>query len=97
MAIKDYWIYQRRDVPVPWAIYVVKEYDRRKPDATSLDLTLYSEDIQSSTHSRSFVNIKHTRIDDYVHDIVLKLGEFANVTLEDREQLRRALEDVFLG
>ena len=96
MAIKDYWIYQRRYTETPWAIYVVKEYDKRKPDATSLDITLYSEDIPLDTHSRSFIDIKHSRIDDYVHDIALKLGEFANVTLEDRQQLRDELEDILL-
>ena len=24
MAVKDYWVYQKREVQVPWALYIVK-------------------------------------------------------------------------
>ena len=43
--IKDYWIYQEREVTTPWAIYIVKEYDPRHPETASLDYVLYHEDI----------------------------------------------------
>lgn len=96
MAIKDYWVYQKRDVATPWALYVVKEYDRRKPDATTLDLTIYHEDIQHPTHSRSFVNIKHDSVEGYVLDIAGKLAEYTHVTEADLQQLRMSIEDILL-
>lgn len=70
MAIRDYWIYQQRDVRNPWALYVVKEYDRRKPDATCIDYTLYHEDIENPTHSISKIGLHFNLISDYVNDVI---------------------------
>lgn len=97
MAIKDYWVYQKRDCATPWALYIVKEYDKRKPDATSLDLTIYSEDIDEPTHSKSFVNIKHERVSGYVDDIVEKLSNFCHVYAQDYQQLQYAIEDILFS
>lgn len=42
MAIKDYWVYQERQSDYPWALYIVKEYDKRISDkASCLDITYY--------------------------------------------------------
>lgn len=96
MAIKDYWVYQQRDCIYPWALYVVKEYDKRKKDATVLDYTIYSENIDKPTHSVSFVGIHCDSVSGYVNDIICNLVEFSSVTSEDKEQLEKAILDILI-
>lgn len=97
MAVKDYWVYQKRDTPTPWALYVVKEYDRRKPDATTLDYTLYSEEIDTPTYSKSYVGVHETSIEGYVLHIAGKLSEFSHVEEADLQQLRMSIEDILFS
>ena len=94
MAIRDYWVYQKRDTPSPWALYIVKEYDRRHPEATVLDYTLYSEEIENAAHSKSFVGLHHDTVSGYVDEIVTELVEVSTVTSQDREQLEKSILDI---
>ena len=96
MAIRDYWIYQKRDVPNPWAIYIVKEFDRRHPSATMLDYTLYSEDIDNATHSKSFVGLHYDNARGYVDAICCEINDFAEIVAQDKEQLHRSIERILL-
>lgn len=92
--IKDYWVYQKRNVQTPWALYIVKEYDKRKPDATTLDFTLYHEDIPTSAHSHSVVGIHANTLGGFVEefaDVISQYVEFANA---DWEQLEQAIADI---
>lgn len=92
--IKDYWVYQKRNVSTPWALYIVKEYDRRKPDATTLDFTLYHEDIPNATHSHSVVGIQANTLGGFVEefaDVISQYVEFANA---DWEQLEQSIADI---
>lgn len=90
--IKDYWIYQKRNVQVPWSLYVVKEYDVNQPsDYDVLDYTLYSEFIDNKTKSVSKVGLNYQTLDDYVEDIADTIKRFTKVTREDYEQLAREL------
>lgn len=91
MAIRDYWLYQKRDTPVPWAIYFVKEYDRRKPAETMLDWTFYHEDIPTPTHSKSFVGLHYDTVSGYVDAITAEMAEYVSVTSQDYEQIEREL------
>lgn len=92
MAIRDYWVYQERQNECgQWALYIVKEYDARKPDATTLDFTLYCENIPNATHSTSKVGLKYDRVAGYVDDIVLTIMDYSSVTSQDREQLEREI------
>ena len=97
MAIKDYWVYQKRDVPTPWALYIVKEYDKRyHPEMTTLDFTIYHEDIPTQTHSKSFINIHEPTVSGYVERFVTEMIEYVQITSEDYEQLKRSIEDILL-
>lgn len=95
MAIRDYWVYQKRDTPSPWALYIVKEYDKRiGKEATVLDFTLYSEDIGNPTHSISHVGIHCDTIGEYVCELCAKMEEFVEIVEQDERQLYTAIEDV---
>lgn len=94
MAIRDYWLYQKRDVPTPWAIYFVKEYDKRDVSATCIDFTLYHEDIPTQLHSKSYVCLKHDTPEEYAVDIVEKMSEYVSVTDSDRAQIVQELRRI---
>lgn len=97
MAIKDYWVYQKRDTPTPWALYIVKEYDKRyQPETVTLDFTLYHEDIPTQTHSKSFIGIHESTLSGYVERLVTEMTEYVSITNEDHEQLRKSIEDILL-
>ena len=92
--VKDYWIYQKREVQMPWAIYIVKEYDKRYPHETvTLSFTLYHENIQNSAHSVSTVGLHYDTISSYISDIALIIIDEAGMlfTNADQEQLEREL------
>ena len=76
MAIRDYWIYQERTSENPWAVYVVKEYDKRHPQATCLDYTLYSELIDEPTNAFSRVGVHCDYVRGYVYAIISDLCSF---------------------
>lgn len=96
MAIRDYWVYQKRDTVTPWVIYVVKEYDKRKPDATVLDYTIYSENIENATNSKSFVGLHHDSVSGYVSDILNELVEISEVHSQDKTQLEIEITRILL-
>lgn len=97
MAVRDYWIYQKRACIEPWAIYVVKEYDKRVgKNATVLDYTLYHENIENATHSVSYVGLHFDTVAGYVDEISSKLSEYTNVTDDDIKQLTFNIEDILL-
>lgn len=88
--VRDYWIYQRRDVRTPWAFYVVKEFDRRKPEATLISFTLYHEDIENPTHSVTKDSMYFHDIRGYVDEMTMTLTDMGiTVTSDDRQQLTR--------
>jgi len=94
--IRDYWVYQNRQCFEPWALYIVKEYDRRKPDATSIDYTVYGEFIQNKTHSVSHVNLKYDGLHGYIEHISQTIRDAGGI-FEDEEwaQLERSLLNIF--
>ena len=94
MAVKDYWVYQKRDTLRPWALYVVKEYDRRKPESTMIDWTLYHEDIPTQTHSKTFSGLRYPTVRAYVDAIAAEMAEYVPVEAQDYKQLEQALSDI---
>ena len=94
MAIRDYWVYQERQSDAQWAIYFVKEFDRRKPDATTLDYTLYSENIDNATHSLSRVGLHFDTVGGYVDELLSQLVEISEVDSQDKHQLEKAILDI---
>lgn len=92
--IKDFWVYQERQNDDQWALYIVKEYDRRKPDATSLDFTLYSESIDNATHSISRIGLHYDTVSGYVDELLSYIAEFSSIEARDKDQLERAILDI---
>lgn len=94
MAIRDYWVYQQRPVAVPWALYIVKEYDKRYPqDTTCIDFTLYHEDIENPTHSVSTVGLHYDTVGAYISDIAITITDNTGMpfTSADQQQLEKSL------
>lgn len=100
MAVRDYWVYQKRQVfphETPWALYVVKEYDRRVgKKSIVLDYTLYQENIENPTHSLSKVGIHYETVEGYVDEIISDIAKYTQVTEDDRKQLMFNIEDILL-
>ena len=94
MAIRDYWLYQKRDVPTPWAIYFVKEYDKRDASATCIDFTLYHEDIPTKLHSKSYVGLKYDTPEEYAREIVSIMRGYIDVHYDDYEQIVQELRRI---
>lgn len=98
MAIKDFWLYQKRDVPSPWALYIVKEYDRKAGKrATVLDYTFYHESIPNATHSTSQIGLHHDSVSDYVNDILATVSEYTTIDNQDYEQVTREIANILLA
>ena len=91
MAEKDYWLYQSRDVPCPWAIYFVVNYDKRKPDQTRLDWFLYHEDIPTPTHSKGFFGLHYDTISGYVDSIAAEMADYVSFEAQDYAQVEKEL------
>lgn len=88
--IRDYWVYQERQNEFyQWALYIVKEFDRRNPDATTLDITYYSEGIGNATHSKNTIGSHYNTVGGYVDEIISNLVEFSSFTAQDKQQLER--------
>lgn len=88
MAIKDYWVFQNRNVEKPWTFYIVKEYDKRAGKrATCLDYTFYHEDIPNKLHCTSEVCVHYDTVSGYVNHLLCAILEVSNVTDQDKKQL----------
>lgn len=95
--IRDYWVYQQRqNTGAQWALYIVKGYRRNHPEDTTLDITVYSEDIDNPTNSKSFVNWHYDYADKYVASLVTELRAFTDVQEQDIQQLRRSIANILI-
>lgn len=95
--IRDYWVYQKRNVATPWAIYVVKEYDpRNKCDDQILDCTFYHEDIDNPIHAISCINWFYDCVGGYVAAARSVIEMFTEFTDEDNAQLEKAFFDILI-
>lgn len=97
MAISDYWVYQKRQVETPWALYIVKEYDKRRyNESVVIDYTLYHEDIDKPTHSISIVGLHFDTIKSYADEIAARIKDVTAVDDQDYQQVYKAIEDIIL-
>ena len=97
--IKDYWIYQKRDVPVPWALYVIKEYNPGdKFKDVVLDVTIYSEQIENNDHMLSFLNWHYPTISSYVSRFANEIAKFGGeFNPDDAAFVEQELHRVFFS
>ena len=95
MAIRDYWVYQKRDAEKPWAFYIVKEFDKMAGSrATCLDVTFYHEDIQNALHAVSEICIHYATLSEYVNHLLNIIRSYSNVTLQDERQLTEEVGNI---
>ena len=95
MAIRDYWIYQKRIVKDPWVFYIVKEFDKRGGEkAVCIDFTFYHENIENPTHSVSKVGLHYDKIAGYVDEMLSVIADFSDITSDDVEQLLEDMEKI---
>lgn len=98
MAYRDYWVYQKRDVAVPWALYIVKEFDKRAgKDATMLSFTVYHEDIATPTHSVTHDSIHCESVSAYVRTFIELMSESVYLDDADQIQVKNAIEDILFS
>lgn len=97
MAVKDYWIYQQRQSETnQWAVYVVKEYSRGRPETVVLDFTVYSEDIPTKTNSVSFIGWHYQKAKSYVDALICEMLAYTYVNARDYDQLEKEIERILL-
>ena len=90
--VKDYWVYQKRQSDTAqWALYIVKEFTKSKPETIILDFTIYSEDIPTPTNSKAFVGLHYDTARGYTDAITAEMNEFTGITAEDYEQIEIAI------
>ena len=95
MAIKDFWVYQKRGTPKPWAFYIVKEYDKRAGKrATCLDYTFYHEDIPNTIHAVSEVSLHYDNVSGYVNHLLSVILEYATINHQDEKQLTEEVSNI---
>ena len=99
MAIRDYWIYQKRNVTTPWALYVVKEFDKRGDYKASItiDYTFYHEDVPKPTRSFSVVGLHYDTIKAYADAITAEIVPYCEVDYQDYQQIYNAIEEIILN
>ena len=92
MAIRDYWVYQQRQSDTTqWALYIIKEFTRSKPETVILDFTLYSEDIPNSANSKTYIGWHYDTVRGYTDAITAEMSEYTGITNEDYEQIELAI------
>ena len=97
MAITDHWIYQKRETATPWALYVVKEYDKRVGKrADVLDVTFYHENVENATHSISKVGMHYETVTGYVDELLSIISDYASITNGDIQQLTVEIQDILI-
>lgn len=95
--IKDYWIWQARKVDTPWAIYVVKEYNKPyRVELVSLDVTIYSEDIKNMDHFISFLDWNCESVSGYVELFREQIEQFAEFNDDDAKQITDEIFKILL-
>lgn len=92
---KHYWIYQQRQSESEqWAIHVVKNYQKGIRGFVSIDITIFSEDIQNSANSITLEGLKFQNPSSYVSAVASEITDFSSVTAMDRSQLEAEFSQI---
>lgn len=90
--IKDFWIYQKRQNPKgQWAVYVERETKR---GLMTIDFTIYSEAIDSPTHSINVQGLEYNSPVLLANAVIIELMEFIDVTAGDKAQLEKSFINI---
>lgn len=93
---RDYWIYQNRRVAIPWAINVFKTWEKGDHDNYELGFTIYSENIDNPTHSKTVEGLRGNTTGYYVDEILAQLVEISDIDNEDKVQLEGNILDILI-
>ena len=89
-----HWIYQKRQVDVPWALQLFHVYSKRKPSNQSIEAVLYSEIIDTETHSVPLDLDTTETLDKMAKLLCINMGEYVEVTEEDYNHIRTSLSNI---
>ena len=93
MVEKDFWIYQKRDVALPWSLYIVCRYDKRKPkDTMEMDVSCYHESILPPVYRKTWYGLHQDSLSGFAHDVSDRIAQVVEVTDADRAQLERSFD-----
>lgn len=93
---RDYWIYQNRPVATPWAINVFKTWEKGNHDDYEIGFTVYSEDIDNPTHSKTVEGLRGNTTGYYVDEILSVLAEITAIDNSDKIQLEDNILDILI-
>lgn len=91
---RTFWLYQRGDVPVPWAMCIEKVWDRRKPRDALLTVMIYSEDIDNPMHCTTLYDLKFDTVSEYIEAIRNVLVMFTEVSKRDEVQIESNILEI---
>lgn len=95
---KEYWIYQKHieNKKEPWAICIGRTYSARNKTDQTLEITIYSEDIQTATKSICLEDRRYSSISECVQAIKAAIQTFSNVSEFDEQQIQESIERILL-
>ena len=97
MAVQEQWIYQKRNVSDPWAIYLVRNFDKRYPrDTTTIDFTFYHDSLKTATKTKSFMDLKYNTAKGYADRIIAEIAEFVDIDASDYEQIITSIRSILI-
>lgn len=95
--IRDYWVYQQNvDEGSPWALYIVKEYEKNTMlfSELSFDVTFYHDSIPNDMKSHSVLGITGHNADMVTAEIEKVISQHVKFNDLDRRQVKNALLDI---
>lgn len=88
--IRDKWIYQKRQVATPWAVYLVANDDRITKRTQDLAYTVYSEEIGNEFNALDAIGVAPNMA---LNELETAIAGFANsYCSDDHIQLENELQ-----
>lgn len=87
--IRDKWIYQKRQVATPWAVYLVANDDRITKRTQDIAYTIYSEEIGNDYNAIDAIDVSPNMTLNELETAISDFTEFDNT---DHKQLELELK-----
>jgi hypothetical protein len=87
--IRDKWIYQKRQVATPWAVYLVANDDRITKRTKDVAYTVYSEEIGNEYDALNAIDVVPNMA---LIELEMTISRFTEFDDADHEQLASELE-----
>lgn len=89
--IRDKWIYQKRQVKTPWAVYLIANDDRITKRTQDIAYTVYSEEIGNEFNALDAIDVAPIAALAELEETICNFAE--TYTTEDHCQLVVELEN----